>query len=276
MKTKKLIRKHQLGNILESIKGKFKKRIYDTINPSGGYDIPNAIKNFILNNKRHITQLEPDLQFATYLNIPIQNRHYKQELQKSIYRPTKNDNKQDIYYTINLSDKNKQDIINYSNGLTDGFSRKFGDYKYNPKIMYDDYGHILYDGTPLKDGESKQSINIGGYHNLGTYTISKGRDNKGEYVSYYDSWDLNPFKGLYGDRNNNFITKLFGINNKEDILPFGNPVKFYDRIYLDDYYNIDNNNRGHHYLPEVTIYPNPDIDIVEEYLNKKKINNENK
>ncbi len=30
---------------------------------------------------------------------------------------------------------------------------------------------------------------------LGNYTINKGEDERGKYISYYDVWDLNPYKG---------------------------------------------------------------------------------
>lgn len=51
----------------------------------------------------------------------------------------------------------------------------------------------------------------GAISNLGHFTISKGKDDKGEYVSYYDKYDLNP-KGL--TNNVNLIGKPFEVYNK--------------------------------------------------------------
>jgi len=41
-------------------------------------------------------------------------------------------------------------------------------------------------------GAGNMIINSGGP--LGNYTIDKGEDEDGKYISYYDKWDLNPFK----------------------------------------------------------------------------------
>lgn len=55
---------------------------------------------------------------------------------------------------------------------------------------------------------------------MGNYTYSFGQDDKGKYLSYYDKWDLNPFKGsLYDDVD---IAEKYGI---------GHPVELYNRRY---------------------------------------------
>ena len=36
---------------------------------------------------------------------------------------------------------------------------------------------------------------------------------------------------------------------------YGTPVPFYDRIYLDDYYEVPEDKRGYSFLPEVIITP---------------------
>lgn len=55
------------------------------------------------------------------------------------------------------------------------------------------------------------------------YTSDIGRDERGKYVSYYDKWDLNPFKLK------NPVTK------KEITTDFGKPFEIYDRIHIKDY-----------------------------------------
>lgn len=80
---------------------------------------------------------------------------------------------------------------------------------------------IIEQASDLNFGEAKNARII---DSLGTHTISKGLDpRKGEYVSYYDKWKIAPFFG--GKRDD----QSFGI---------GTPVNIYDRIYLDDYYNV--------------------------------------
>lgn len=66
---------------------------------------------------------------------------------------------------------------------------------------------------------------------MGNYTYSFGQDAKGKYLSYYDKWDLNPFKGsLYDDID---IAEKYGI---------GHPVELYNRRYYtpEDENNIKN------------------------------------
>lgn len=55
---------------------------------------------------------------------------------------------------------------------------------------------------------------------MGRYTISRGKDEKGSYVSYYDKWDLNP--GLI--TNNQEASEFAGV---------GKPFEIYGRIYYD-------------------------------------------
>ena len=70
---------------------------------------------------------------------------------------------------------------------------------------------------------------------LGNYTIDKGQDEKGHYISYYDKWDLNPIPttGVTGiDKN---IDKAVGWLTK-NVVGMTNP-EIYGRIY----YNPETN-----------------------------------
>lgn len=77
---------------------------------------------------------------------------------------------------------------------------------------------------------------------LGNATVGYGNDNRGQYLSYYDKWDI----ALSGDSNSedNFVSRLVG----------GRPFDLYDRIYLDDYYGVSEPTHST-YLPEVIIKP---------------------
>ena len=70
------------------------------------------------------------------------------------------------------------------------------------------------------------------------YTVGHGRDKKGEYISYYDKWDINPMFG-YGDISD-------GI---------GKPVHFYDRKYLGDYYGLPEDAWTDTFLDEIIVTP---------------------
>ena len=248
---KKLIPKAQLGTILQNA---VKYRFYNTIGSRWGYgDIKQAINSFITNTNKSEVQgdqddEESDLQLATYLGIPVNKRHYQKELNKSQYVPSKG-NQSNIYYKLDLDNRDKENLINESKGINYNFGG------YNTNQINNDEGQLIYDGTPLNYGESKSS-KILSSHNLGTHTISRGFDSKkGEYVSYYDQWDINPYKGYWGERNNNIITKALGLNKKDNINFLGTPVHFYDRIYLDDYYSVPEEYRGSQFLPEIKVTP---------------------
>ena len=53
---------------------------------------------------------------------------------------------------------------------------------------------------------------------MGTYTIGKGQDKRGKYISYYDDWDLSPLTNYGSDQ-------LLGV---------GKPFTLYDRRYYTD------------------------------------------
>lgn len=105
--------------------------------------------------------------FATYLGIPEKDRHksFRDRLAKvseSEYHPTKGmeDNK---YYRISITDEDKDELVH--SGLK----------------------------TPI--GESRVSSSLG--HYFGDHTVSHGLDKNGEYISYYDNWDINPLYGRH-------------------------------------------------------------------------------
>lgn len=79
---------------------------------------------------------------------------------------------------------------------------------------------------------------------LGDFTMSKGKDEKGNYISLYDIWDLQPFsqgEGASSNKDGNSLIgylKKFGKNVNEDteissIFGAGKPFEIYDRIYYD-------------------------------------------
>lgn len=217
-----------------------RRRLYENIDPHRSYnhalrDFNKAVKNkkaselLIEDNSKSNGWLTPnqiniaDETFAQYLQIPENNRHTTLRLQESNYKPTKSNNNA-TYYKLPLEDKDIQNLI------AERFS---SDYHYS--ALRREWTKIPH---PLKVGENKLS-NILVAYNLGTHTVGRGYDkDKGEYVSYYDLWDLNPLHIRGGG---------------EDLSHgVGKPVELYDRIYLDDYYGL--NTKGI-YLPEVIIKP---------------------
>lgn len=232
---------NQKQNILNKVINGFPKtvqdaklNIYYNINPDSGY--ANPIQRFIgaiTNTKSDDMQSRSpvtDAAFATYLNIPNDKRIWHIELPKSKYRPTKGDTVGEVY-SLPLMD----------NEL--------------------DKGMIIKSADSVKIGESKQAeyLPMTGSNVLGNYTVSRGIDNKGEYISYYDTYDLNPFKGYFSQRDGVQSPKF--LQNIEDLsLGLGTPFTLYDRIYLDDYYgakeSLPKDAYYGGYLPEIVITAN--------------------
>ena len=83
-------------------------------------------------------------------------------------------------------------------------------------IAYDTYSNSDPGYHDSKTKASSDAINV-----LGNYTIDKGEDSRGKYISYYDKWDLDPFPG--NTKLSSTIQKGIGIKAPE----------MYGRIYYD-------------------------------------------
>lgn len=206
------------GNIINGVR----KRLYDKVVPYSYNNPYGRVGNAVLfNNKIKMSSLSgKDLEtlpgakardeiFAEYLGIPVNQRHYNKRLTPSRYRPRIGDKSTDKYYVSPTNKAIGRDVINLIND--NAFLNK----------------NVRYELDPA----------------LGTYKLSKGKDNKGEYVSYYDNWDLSP---------------IHGGGAKDESLGIGTPVQFYNRFYLDDIMGLpDNAVRGTHWLPNITVYGKP-------------------
>lgn len=120
----------------------------------------------------------------------------------SKYKPTISKNKDDIYYSISnkhLLD-NLRDKLEYDQSWNDQTKK----YEFTNARFSDDV--LKTKGLP-KGTTKLVSGDATGV--MGNYTTSLGRDDKGEYISYYDKWDLDP-------------------------MDFGKPMEIYDRVYLKD------------------------------------------
>lgn len=220
-----------IDNPINSIR----QHLYKTVNPFSDYNIPAHLKDIIGNkymdygniiktkDNRYLTEFEDGIAdagvaddiWATYLQIPKDKRRFPIRIKQSNYKPSKG-NQNNTYYKLPLNKDRQEELINETNNIPIGKN-------VNSELFAD--------------------------YNLGIHTIGRGHDKKGEYRSYYDKWDINPFSGKYNSINIPILNKLndasFGI---------GKPVNIYDRIYLDDYYDIPKNKRvGAAYLPEVKV-----------------------
>ena len=203
-----------------------RRRVYDHVTPSG-YQLPisritsalldprivNSVKYRTINGQMSNANVLRDDLWAQYLQIPHDKRHRKiypkgyegstGELEESNYVPSVGNEHKQWYRLKNLNDQDKDRIVD--------FAKK------------------------LNIGQNKQSGILRKF--LGPHTIGRGYDDRGEYASYYDLWDLAPI----------------GFMGPDQSMGFGKPVPVYDRIYLDDYYGVSEPTHST-WLPEVNVY----------------------
>ena len=77
----------------------------------------------------------------------------------------------------------------------------------------------------------------GGYGNvLGSFTVNRGSDDRGEYIDYYDVWDLNPIsstmKAKYSEGATNAVRAAEDFFTR-DVMGMKAP-EIYGRIYFDE------------------------------------------
>ena len=208
-----------------------RKRLYNNVLPWGYNDIPQRAYNAIVKNKKEVDEtrdkaLRDDL-WATYLQIPKKERHNikggKVTLEKANYSPKGVNPNKEVYKFKDLLDVTKFGLLNYAGII--------------PYSVNFDSGEYL----PIGKNRVVYPKDLGAFtelEGLGQFTVGRGYDKKGDYVSYYDSWDL-------GETNKNpYRDATFGI---------GKPFNVYDRIYLDDYFGVPTEHKGGIYLPEVLV-----------------------
>ena len=132
----------------------------------------------------------------------------------SKYIPSDSKDKGKEYFSIN-----NQDFNDYVLKHTDSDYLQSGLITGEIEYARDKNGNIIPNRYLISD------IGTG----LGSFTIGMGNDENGKYISYYDKWDLNPYKGEYSAAD---------ISNIEDLsLGIGKPFEIYDRIYYRE--NLD-------------------------------------
>ena len=224
----------QPSSIISNIRQEIAKRAYNNIVPRGYNNALSRIwRGIILNedtSNGKLASTRRDALAAQYFQIPEDQRHSIKgrknngSIHLSEYKPRRGNQNED-YYALDLTNKEKRGLIR--RGLEVPIGKTY-------------------------QVREKQEGNLSGISGLQDFGISRGYDNKGEYISYTDFWDLspislNPFK---------WITP--GSSNHDGLLkdPIGKPFNIYDRIYLDDYYNVPDDKKGATYLQELTVTPN--------------------
>ena len=131
------------------------------------------------------------------LNMLVGRDQVYNTIRPSLYKPTKAEDSDVTYYS---SDVTERKLINQLS-LGEGFS-------VDELIKRNTYSNVL-----------------------GNYTLDKGEDKKGSYLSYYDKWDVNPLSDLNPGRGADYISR--GLENAIQSVVGLNPTEIYGRIYYD-------------------------------------------
>ena len=176
--------------------------------------------------------------FATYLKIPEDKRrgYEVNRVVPSRYRPSIGaENVQ--YYEI---DPWGLDLYNEDANNEELWDKVYEKVK-SPKAKRDNIWTSEY--RPLNINENMTTFALGNY--FGEHTVGRGYDDRGEYMSYYDLWNLDP----EGTGNDNDI--YHGDKSKG----LGDPVYFYGRRYTDDYLKVPVRTHAT-YLPNLDVIGN--------------------
>ena len=211
---------------------KIRRTLYNKLDPFG-YEKKDSLGNVIIS---------PDQKIKTALNPKTPNRDFLKDdviiMRNPIY--AKYLGLKDYYngYSMVNTDDNLK-ISNYSPTIGNQ-----GNIYYKSPTESDSYwgpfsDTVLARAFKTRDNKGKNTFVSPHYDDvMGHYTTSFGKDNKGKYISYYDVWDLNPFKGTPIE--NGDIGERYGI---------GKPVYLYNRKYYTDADSIrimNKYNRLHH------------------------------
>jgi hypothetical protein len=216
------------------IQGKLENRAYRTVKPSIYDDdrIEQQIKNFINNRDRfdnsEYSKLSKKLVEADkkgdfskveeILNtLDTYNSNYSGEDDPysedawSIYlgKPQSKNTFNISKYTPFVS---KEKNINYYS-LPENFKNELYDLYSSGKIKKGANNEFSFENS-FSENASKARV-------LGNFTINEGKDDRGDYISYYDKYDLSP------------ILPIIGKSQISNYL--GKPFEIYDRIYIKDY-----------------------------------------
>lgn len=130
----------------------------------------------------------------------------------------------------------EQYLIRRINGVSQEGLQKILSLKKGEALSFQEVSEDMmdWDGMPLGKLRASDFTNV----DLGNYTLSFGRDEKGIYTSIYDKWDFLPDNGI-------FLEIDSGAHRlASTILPFiGKPIHFYDRFYWNDYNSNEKENQ---------------------------------
>ena len=190
----------------------WKENFAENINPQSYDNAAGRLFDAVVNKKKDKwtdNQYGGDIlkEREDLMNMMLNRPQVHNTISESQYRPTDSKDKDAVYYSSKQTEKDIKEMLSDTTGEYVNVLENLKQNKYDIGANLE--GTVSY-GDRLPYGKV-----------LGNYTLDYGKDEDGrEYVSYYDKWNVNPTKGLVGDKT---IDKIFGMNSPE----------MYGRIYLD-------------------------------------------
>lgn len=187
-----------------------RQRMYNTIRPSDYYDQNNYMRFMFNNQREERDDVRSEEGFRQYLGLNTTPKF----ITPAVYRPTQAKNPNAKYYKV---DKQlEQDLFDsFHDKVKMGQTMGTDEFQVVNNIPYikrlDDQGlyneednsyYLTKTDQKLKRTEYKSRARV-----LGNFTVSHGKDDKGEYLSYYDTYD---FPGLVQKQMQGSPYELYG------------------------------------------------------------------
>ena len=190
-----------------------RKNIYKTIRPSEYTDINNYVRYAFNNERSEFDDPRSEEAFRMYLDLEKNPQYFKE----SKYKPTINAVSNSKYYSVD--NELEKDIFNsFKDVVKPKQILPVDEYDVNSDFNNDP--NVFWEGNKqmVKLTPNDENLLIGRpmysrARTLGQFTVSKGTDKKGDYLSYSDQYDFPEI-----------------LQNKMQ----GNPYKIYGRIYYKD------------------------------------------
>lgn len=168
-----------------------RKKAYNTIRPSGYDDLNNYARYMFNNQRQEFEDPRSEEAFRLYLGLENDPKYFK----KSKYAPTQNPTPGEIYYRGDP--EMEQDIFDaYAEKLKPGESVN-ADESNVPSYFAEDTPGLFYESGNqwVANKPIDKNIIMGRPYNsrthaLGHFRVGRGKDKKGEYISYYDQYDF--------------------------------------------------------------------------------------
>lgn len=205
-------------------------------------EIFNTLSYYQENRKDKMSQDELDYRRRLLYNISAYD-YDKNSINQKVkdYQENRNIRLPSVAENFNKKDDNsRQDYWGKYLGLPEYENKfKLSPYKENAVVPLEKEKESLrissidkyINSEPIAKGDFGITVKDirGSKGNLGEYTISRGKDNKGEFISIYDKWDLDPIEQLVGKDRVKYVDNVLPSLNKVSA-----PFEIYDRVYLKD------------------------------------------